>query len=596
MRFVWAVVAFVLATLMIGAGIAQRTVLQGPKTETQKITVDESVPYILIDGSVLNSHDGAQTLRVEGEGTIFASYGRTTDMTAWLAPSDYVMVSLDDEGVVHDEMVAASLTGESAEEVELNPTESDLWLDQFQKDATLVTALELPDDMSMLIAADGEAPAPTNLSLTWPSGVTTPWAGPLIVGGAVVMAVGLLLYALGVRHLRRSRGPRRKGLPAGTTGPIDVAEEAGAKGVISATPRRRRLTRGRKALLAAPALGVSALLLAGCSADAWPQFTPSPTPTVTPTIVVPEGQGAPAVTQAQAERILAQVAATVADADAEDDSSLAATRLRGPALEVRQTNYEIREELDDHKTLAAIPADELKILLPEAFDGWPRTFLAVLEQSDDKSTVVMSLTQDSPWSDYHVGYQANMTADTELNVAPSYVGALAVAPDSPFLVLPPQEVSAAYADIVDKGEDSEFASLFDTVDDPLLAQIADDRAERLKAFNETGEETAKMTFDAKASDAAPVALGTLDSGAIVAVTMTESETVEATDADAVIKLNEEDNPNLVAQALTGVETARGLKTTYLDQLFFFVPAQSSNESIRLLGYSSAILEAEVTDE
>ena len=63
MRFVWAVAAFVLATLMIGAGIAQRTVLQGPESESQSIEIDESVPYILIDGAVLNSHDGAQTLR-----------------------------------------------------------------------------------------------------------------------------------------------------------------------------------------------------------------------------------------------------------------------------------------------------------------------------------------------------------------------------------------------------------------------------------------------------------------------------------------------------------------------------------------------------
>jgi hypothetical protein len=38
-RFVWAVTAFVLAALMIGAGIAQRTVFQGPKTQSQAISV-----------------------------------------------------------------------------------------------------------------------------------------------------------------------------------------------------------------------------------------------------------------------------------------------------------------------------------------------------------------------------------------------------------------------------------------------------------------------------------------------------------------------------------------------------------------------------
>ena len=54
MRFVWAVAAFVLAAVMIGAGIAQRTVFQGPKSETVAISVSEDAPYLLIDGAVLN--------------------------------------------------------------------------------------------------------------------------------------------------------------------------------------------------------------------------------------------------------------------------------------------------------------------------------------------------------------------------------------------------------------------------------------------------------------------------------------------------------------------------------------------------------------
>lgn len=596
LRFVWAVVAFVLATLMIGAGIAQRTVLQGPRTESQTIQIDQSVPYVVIDGAVLNSHNGTQSLRVQGEGTIFAAYGRTIDMTAWLAPADYLTVTMDDEGVLRTRRVAATPPEEGTELPTLTPAESDLWLDQFEEDSTLVTSLQLPDDMSLMIASDGVEPAPTTMSLSWPTGVATPWAGPLIVGGGILMAVGVVVYILAVRHVRRSRGPRRKGLPMPATEPIDLSVDSADKGVISAAPARRRLSIGRKGFSVLPVLGITAVLLSGCSADAWPQFTASPTPTPSPTVVVPEGQGAPAVTEDQAQRILADISETVAAADESADGDLAATRLGGPALEVRQTNYAIRADVPDHPSLPALPTEDLKILLPEAFDGWPRTFLAVVEEPGDKATVVMSVTQSTPWDAYRLVYQANMSADTELNVAPYYVGALAVAPDSPFLVMPPEQLAAAYADIVDKGDQSEFAATFNTADDPLLGQIAEDRTTRLAAFNETGEKTAKMSFAAAAGDSVPVSLGTLDSGAIVAVTIQESETVEATDSYAVIKLNEKDNPNLIAQALTGVETAKGLKTTYLDQLFFFVPAQSSKEPIRLLGYTSDILGAEVTSE
>ena len=108
MRFVWAIIAFVLATLMIGAGVAQRTILEAPATETATLTTDADAPYVLIDGAVLASHPGAQTLRIAGDGPVFAAYGRTHDTAAWLAPTEYVHVTLGAEDLPVSETVAAS--------------------------------------------------------------------------------------------------------------------------------------------------------------------------------------------------------------------------------------------------------------------------------------------------------------------------------------------------------------------------------------------------------------------------------------------------------------------------------------------------------
>ncbi|RZI80694.1 MAG: glycosyl transferase, partial [Microbacterium sp.] len=145
MRFVWAVAAFVLATVMIGAGIAQRTVLQGPKTITEAIAVEESAPYVLIDGAVLGSNAGSQTLRARGDGEIFAAYGRTDDMRAWLGQSEYVQVSLDGERVVSNvvtpEPVAEDDTADSTRAgSDLSPVGSDLWVDEFQQEDVVVVA------------------------------------------------------------------------------------------------------------------------------------------------------------------------------------------------------------------------------------------------------------------------------------------------------------------------------------------------------------------------------------------------------------------------------------------------------------------------
>ncbi|KAA9086878.1 glycosyl transferase [Microbacterium radiodurans] len=596
MRFVWAVVAFVLATLMIGAGIAQRTVLRGPETVSETVAVSGDAPFTLLDGSVLTSRSGTQTLRIEGDGTIFAAYGRTSDVEAWLARADHATIEPagDGEVAVTDVAATAAVSDEGAEAAApVSPVGSDLWLEEFQREDALMTSLQLPADMSVLIASDGTAAAPSDIRITWPVESNTPWAGPLIVGGGIMLAVGIVLYALGWRHLRRSRGPRRKGVPLTATQPIDLAidDESAERGVIAATPPRRRLTRGRGSFIALPVVVVSALALSGCSADAWPQLSASETPTPTATVVAEPDQQTPAVTQAQAERILTRIAEDVSQADAGADAALAGTRLTGPALAERETNYTLRATITDRAPLPPIPAEPLQILLPETFDQWPRTFLAVVEGSGDSADTIMTVSQQDPWSNYKLGYISELATDTFPELAPAYLGAPQVAPDSPFLLLPPQELAAAYADLLTNGDASPFASLFEADGDAFRAGVASNREQIVADFNQTGAETGTVSFTTQAGTQAPIALQTLESGAIVAVTITEDHTFTPSNPDAVINVPD---TNPVASALTGVsQSSTGFTTTYADQLFFFVPAAGSNEPIQFLGYRSNVLSAKV---
>lgn len=613
MRFVWAVAAFVLAAVMIGAGIAQRTVFQGPKTETATISVDEPAPYLLIDGAVLNTLPGTQTLRAQGDGEIFASYGRTTDMQAWLSDAEYVHATAGAEGAVVTELVepepaageagadapagdpeaSAPAEGEATDAATAgrSPVGSDLWLDEFQQSDILIAPLQLPEDMSVLVATDGTAPAPSRVSVSWPLETTTPWAGPLIVAGGVVLAIGVFLYILGIRHARRSRGPRRKGVPLPVTEPISVPIDDAGKGVISTSPGRRALSGGRRAFAVVPAVAVSALLFTGCSSDSWPQLAPTPTPTPTATVIAPEGQQAPAVTKAQAERILSRISSTVSEADAALDSELASTRLEGAALALRETNYKLRAAIPDYKVPAPILAKPLEIILPQAYDGWPRSVIAVADDEQSKTSSIMVMTQQDAWADYKLSYIASLEASTTLPaLAPSYIGATQVEPDSPFLVLPPQDIAAAYSDIINKGEESQYYDLFDVENDQLRASIVADRQRRLDEFNKTASSTGSLEFQSAPGSQPPFALATLESGAIVAVNIHESDTVKPTNEDAVIKLEN----NTTVKTLAGADqSASGFSTTFSDQVFFYVPGTGSGEKIQLLGYSSDILDAKV---
>ena len=70
----------------------------------------------------------------------------------------------------------------------------------------------------------------------------------------------------------------------------------------------------------------------------------------------------------------------------------------------------------------------------------------------------------------------------------------------------------------------------------------------------------------------------------------EIDTVTPTNSDAVIKTD----GNETVKALAGADqSATGFATTFTDQVFFYVPGPGSNEKIRLLGYSSDILDAKV---
>lgn len=614
LRFVWAVAAFIVAALMIGAGIAQRTIFEPPPAESTPMPAGEEEAYTVIDGTVLNLFPGAQTLTAEGEGTVFAAYGRTADVEAWLSDVPYNRVTVGDEGdlvttVVEPEgdpagpQPTASPAPAEGAPAEGAPTEegsgrtpvgSDLWLDEFQQERRLSTALQLPEDMSVLVASDGTQPAPAEIAVTWPVDRSTPWAGPLIVGGGIVLVIGVVLYILGIRHARRSRGPRRKGLPMPATEPIDLAVEGADKGVISSGPRRRPLP-GRRRMIAVPAVAVSGLLFAGCSADAWPDLGPTPTPSASASVIVPEGQPSPAVTARQAERILTRISQTVAEADEAADPAIAATRLEGPALLERQTNYTLRAHIAEQSPLPPIPDSPVEIVLPQAFDEWPRSFLTVVENPDDATVAptIMLMTQADPWSEYKAGYIASLEAATLLPDLPApYVGSVLAPPDSPFHRLRPDQVASAYADLIDNGENSPYWDDFDTADDLLLPSIAQNRQQRTDALNQTGSSTAKMEYSSTAGPAAPMALTTLDGGAIVAVEVRETDRVTPTNQDAVIRLPE--NPTV--RALTGVEqSATGFTTTYSDQLFFYVPLEGTNEPIRLLGYRSNIIEAKVIE-
>ena len=171
MRFVLAIICFVVAAVMVGTGIAQRTILAEPDKVAVSTVVNSDATVTVIDGASLNAFEGSQTLSVTGTDQVFAAYGRTTDVLAWIGDTRYTAVSLDP---TTGELVSTIVPGTDTEVPD--PNGSDLWLDDYVKDKDLTLTVNVPDDISFIVASDGVAAAHQPLNCLGLS--TTPRRGP----------------------------------------------------------------------------------------------------------------------------------------------------------------------------------------------------------------------------------------------------------------------------------------------------------------------------------------------------------------------------------------------------------------------------------
>ncbi|MCY7412279.1 MAG: hypothetical protein LH471_04480, partial [Salinibacterium sp.] len=144
MRFVLAIVCFVIAAGMIGVGIAQRTFLASPDSVVLSTSVTGTAPFTVIDGATLNAFDGNQTLRVNGRDAAFAAYGRTDDVLGWVGNATHNILEFDAEA---GELTSRLVRGSDLSAA--NPDGSDLWFDGFaNENGNLRLTVDVPEDIS----------------------------------------------------------------------------------------------------------------------------------------------------------------------------------------------------------------------------------------------------------------------------------------------------------------------------------------------------------------------------------------------------------------------------------------------------------------
>lgn len=582
MRFVFAIISFVLAAVLMALGIGERTFLAGPDEVTSSTAESTDSPVVVVTGGALNAYERTQSLELSGAPEIVAAYGRTGDVLAWVGDAEYTEITFDEKT---GQLASKVISGTESKVPSL--AGSDLWLREYSGGNTLRMRVDLPPDVSVVAISDGTAPAPTDVSVTWPLDRSSPWAQPLMAAGGGFLLLGLVLLIWALVHMRRSRGPRRTSQkqPKMPKLPRQPRYKPGRPKAITAKGRR-----ATRMVVALPMMVAGTVLLAGCTMDGWPTLSQEPVATPTPSVSSESSADSdlqpPAVTEKQVSRIVDEIGTVVTEADSKLDAGLIASRLTGPALELRLANYKIRTADPALPPVPPIPSGPVELILPQQGDAWPRTVFAVIQDKTNTTVapVALILVQDDARSNYKVNYAVTLEPNVVLdNLAPASVGAAKLPPDFKLLQMAPDTVAAAYGDILMTDTASPSYAQFDAEKDTLRTKVGLAAKNAAVAALPT---TAKQEFANAPGAGQVVALSTSDSGAIVAVQLNETETVTPVKEGATI------NGQGGVKVLSGKETsAKGLIATYSDQLLFYVPSINEPGKIMLLGFSQGLVEA-----
>ncbi|WP_323958751.1 hypothetical protein GC088_09315 [Arthrobacter sp. JZ12] len=570
MRFPFAAPIMAIGALLVLLGIGQLTWWAPPSTVTVGVPADASSgPVTVIEAGAKQADAEEVEITVQSDGPFTLAVGRAADVEAWVGEAAHLSVT----GVGEDELLTEFTEGE---ETVPNPSGSDLWTSEETAEGTLTHRWLDPGegDWSILVAADGETPAPTDISITSPNDTSTPWAIPLIILGALLLILGVALAFMKPRRKRRE--------------PV----QPGSRAHVREQNRRPDTARSFTArpVRATALLGMAAVLGFSGSAAAYATATESApaedsaSPTESP--AAPEGEAGayPVVLESQLDRILESVATTVGEADAAADATLLEPRVAGAAATLRSANYSVRAQADEVPAPTQVaPGPVLTSMIPTG-SGWPRTVVALTQGDANPVPQALVLVQDNPRSNYRLTSSIQMLPGTTFPTAGSPEGLEELPLDqAEGLVAPPEDAVAAIADYLTDPEGGNSATF-----------EANSFADAITSFQsdvvaDAGNDSAEITFTHVAVPEHTRAISTGDGGAMVFGYLDHTYSSVPEGPGDSIELE-----GTVYEALTGEEsTEDGIDVRYGEAVMMYVPPADSGQKITVIGAAQQLLSAEL---
>ena len=328
----------------------------------------------------------------------------------------------------------------------------------------------------------------------------------------------------------------------------------------------RRASWRRRATLPV-VLAVLGATLAGCAAAA-PQPHPEAAPAVPP----------PVLTVGQTTTVLTDLGKVLAAGDSALDAADLTTRVTDPALSMRRAEYLRAQATNGQRPPTVLPTTAQAVIEPRT-SAWPRTAVVVTVQPDDlQAPRILLLEQATARDPYRLWGWARLFPGVSMPATASPdVGSPVLAADASGLLLQPDQVLPAYADVLSNGDASASASQF--VADPFRSSVVSAREQLASNVKAVG--TAAETYT---PDPAPLTvIGTVDGGALVIGELTTVSTASVTVGGARLSLSP------VESALaTASEATHSLVRTYTDVLVFRVPPAGSTSKVQLVAAEAVL--------
>ncbi|WP_138442581.1 hypothetical protein [Sinomonas susongensis] len=602
MRVKTAAALVLLGLIALVAGIGQLTFWAPPSTVTATLPADtKAAPLVVIDSKLESLRGGQSQITVKGDGAFILATGRPDDVAAWVGKTAHT--TIDGGSADGKQLTAAYTAGDPSAP---SPAGADTFATTQNASGTLDYHWDVPGDgnWQLVLATDGTKPAPHDITVTWPSNATTPWAVPLIVLGGLLIVGGVVLFVL---RRRRPGSGRKASAPGGPSAAPHAAQpEMPAAGRSERRALPRAVSAAAAVVLALTGGAAAAHATTSPSPSGSPSGSASPSPSGSPSGSAspspsgsPSGSASPSsasggaspaaspnaqdkvVIDEQLQRILDQVATTVAAGDQAKDATKLQPRVDDSALQARTQNYKIRASVSSAAAPAPVRSSRLLTSVVSVQRSWPRTVVAVTQGDGNTTPQVLTLRQNDARSNYKlVEASPLLPASTFPNALRA--GAEQIPLDSKGgLAFSPNEALSGLGDRLTNAQGSWKDKI------PENAYIKDTLGYESDIVNASPNGNLTFTHTPTGNDA--VAYRTADGGSLVVAAL--QFTIEGTPKSPGDKLTLQDDAAALAG---GKEATTKMTLQFLESVALYIPPVGSKQPVSLVSATRNLVGASVS--